>query len=240
MCITLLAFPTLLFVTLSRSPALATESEAALASPADVIVRPPSASDTGGIELPHEAPTPDDMGKKTLTEKATSAVADLVSGTRHSVYEFSAKSLDGKNVLLSDFKNQVAIVVNVASQCGYTDIHYRELEQLYKKYKDRGFTVLAFPSNQFGNQEPGTPAEIEKFARDTKHATFPLFEKVHVNGKDANALFVFLKNKFGIKVRVFFSFLFSLSLLGGHTFFERRYPPPLFFFLSRCQLPPGL
>ena len=95
---------------------------------------------------------------------------------------------------LSDFNKNVAIVVNVASQCGYTDVHYRELEQLYKKYKDRGFTVLAFPCNQFGNQEPGTPAEIEKFARQTKHATFPLFEKVNVNGKDAHPIYQFLKS----------------------------------------------
>jgi len=199
MFITLLAFPTLLFVTLSRSPtALAADSEVS-SSIVPIAGGPPGAADSAGIEMPHEAPTPDYTGKKTLTEKATSAVADMVSGTHHSVYEFKTKSLRGKEVALSDYKKKVAIVVNVASECGYTDVHYRELEQLYKKYKDQGFTVLAFPSNQFGNQEPGTPAEIEKFARDTKHATFPLLEKVEVNGKDANPLFVFLKHKFGIK-----------------------------------------
>jgi len=197
----LLAFPTLLFVTLSRSPSLAADSDAVVAGPADHGRMLAHAGGAAGVEMPHELPTPDDSasGKKSLTEKATSAVADLVSGTHHSIYEFKVKSIEGKEVPLSDFSKNVAIVVNVASQCGYTDVHYRELEQLYKKYKDRGFTVLAFPCNQFGNQEPGTPAEIEKFARETKHATFPLFEKVNVNGKDANPLFVFLKDKFGIK-----------------------------------------
>ena len=196
----LLAFPTLLFVTLSRSPSLAEDTDSVIPDPGGKSRMLAHAVGAEMGELPHEQPTPDvSAAKKSLTEKATSAVADLVSGTHHSIYEFKVKSLDGKDVALSDFNKNVAIVVNVASQCGYTDVHYRELEQLYKKYKDRGFTVLAFPCNQFGNQEPGTPAEIEKFARQTKHATFPLFEKVKVNGKDANPLFVFLKDKFGIK-----------------------------------------
>jgi len=194
-----LAFPTLLFVALSRGPSLAADSGNA------VVNQAPSSSVGHGqesvdTELPHELPTPDEaQQKKSLTQKAKEVVADLVTGTRHSVYDFKTKFLDGKDVSLSDFKNKVAIVVNVASNCGYTDVHYRELEILYQKYKDRGFTVLAFPSNEFGNQEPGTPAEIEKFARETKHANFPLFEKVHVNGKEALPLFAFLKDKFGIK-----------------------------------------
>lgn len=194
----LLAFPTLLVLTLSRSPALGPESDQAAVDSAGPLLAPKGLESISGVELPHELPTPDQK-TKTLTEKATSAVADLVTGTRHSVYEFKSKTIDGRNVALKDFANNVAIVVNVASTCSYTDVHYRELEQLYKKYKARGFTVLAFPSNQFGNQEPGTPAEIKKFARETKHATFPIFEKVLVNGKDANPIFLFLKDKFGIK-----------------------------------------
>ena len=197
----LLAFPTLLFVTLSRSPSLGTDGDSAITDPTGPLLAHPAVTvDSSGIEMPHELPTPDDtVAKKSLTEKATSAVADLVSGARHSVYDFKVKSLDGTDVALSDFRKKVAIVVNVASNCGYTDVHYRELEHLYQKYKDKGFTVLAFPSNQLGNQEPGTPEEIEKFARSVKHATFPLFQKILVNGKDANPLFAFLKDKFGIK-----------------------------------------
>lgn len=195
MFITVLAFPTLLFVALSRSPSLAADSGNAVAGQAPSLLG--RGSNSADIELPHELPTPDDDAhhKKTLNQ-----IADLVTGARHTVYEFKTKSLaDGKDVSLSEFKNNVAIVVNVASNCGYTDVHYRELEALYKKYKDRGFTVLAFPSNDFGNQEPGTPAEIVKFARETKHASFPLLEKVHVNGKESHALFAFLKDKFGMK-----------------------------------------
>jgi glutathione peroxidase len=126
-------------------------------------------------------------------------VDHLVSGTRHSAYEFEMTLIDGSKAPLSAYQGQVSLIVNVASKCSYTDVHYRQLEHLYNKYKDQGFTVLAFPSNDFGNQEPGSPQEIEQFVRKTKGATFPLFGKVAVNGKDADPFFEFLKDKFGIK-----------------------------------------
>ncbi|EEY63015.1 glutathione peroxidase, putative [Phytophthora infestans T30-4] len=89
----------------------------------------------------------------------------------------------------------VILVVNVASDCGYTDKNYRELQELYEKYHDEGFMVLGFPCNQFGGQEPGTAEDILKFAQEKYHVTFPLFNKVDVNGENAHPLFNFLKKK---------------------------------------------
>lgn len=228
----LLAFPSLIFLTLSRNPAYP-DNDKVVSEPngngplqAHPLAHPEGDAGLPGIVLPHEQPTPEKTGgTKTLTEKATSVVAELVTGgTPHSVYEFKSKSIDGKGLSLSNFKGSVAVVVNVASKCGFTDVHYRELEQLYKKYKDRGFTVLAFPSNQFGQQEPGTPAEIKKFASETKGASFPLFEKIDVNGEDADPLFVFLKGKFGMK-EVPWNFQKFLIDRSGQPY--HQYPPQI-------------
>jgi len=107
------------------------------------------------------------------------------------VYDFSAKTIDGKTRKLSDYKGKVLLVVNTASQCGFTP-QYKGLEALYKKYKDKGFAVLGFPSNQFGQQEPGPDTEIAEFCEMNFGVTFPLFSKVDVNGSDAHPLFKYL------------------------------------------------
>lgn len=111
-----------------------------------------------------------------------------------SVYDYSAKTLDGQDVSLADYRGQVLLIVNTASKCGFTP-QYEGLEALYKTYKDRGFTVLAFPCNQFGAQEPGDAAEIANFCSLTYDVTFPVMSKIDVNGADAHPLYRFLKKE---------------------------------------------
>ncbi|MEA2630026.1 MAG: glutathione peroxidase [Chloroflexota bacterium] len=108
-----------------------------------------------------------------------------------SVLGFSAKNIDGKVDDLSRFKGEVLLIVNTASQCGYTP-QYQGLEAIYEKYKGRGFEVLAFPSNEFGHQEPGPDAEIKLFCTSKYHVTFPLFAKIVVKGKGIHPLYQFL------------------------------------------------
>lgn len=110
------------------------------------------------------------------------------------VYDFSATSLDGENVDLSQYKGKVLLIVNVASKCGFTP-QYDGLQKLYEEYKDRGFAVLGFPCNQFGRQEPGSADEIKEFCSLTFNVDFPMFEKIDVNGNDAHPLYRFLKSE---------------------------------------------
>ncbi|USQ93665.1 glutathione peroxidase [Caulobacter sp. RL271] len=111
-----------------------------------------------------------------------------------SVYDYSAKTLDGQDVSLADYRGQVLLIVNTASKCGFTP-QYEGLEALYKTYKDRGFTVLGFPCNQFGAQEPGNAEEIANFCSLTYDVTFPVMSKIDVNGADAHPLYRFLKKE---------------------------------------------
>ena len=110
------------------------------------------------------------------------------------LFAFDVASADGGRVSLSRFRDQVLLIVNVASQCGFTP-QYAGLEALHRKYKERGFSVLGFPCNQFGRQEPGTDPEIQEFCRDGYDVTFPVFAKVDVNGAAADPLYVFLKSQ---------------------------------------------
>lgn len=108
-----------------------------------------------------------------------------------SPYEITATRIDGEAQSLSQYKGKVLLLVNVASKCGYTP-QYEGLEALYKEYKDRGFVVLGFPSNDFGGQEPGANEEIADFCRATWGVEFPMFEKLHVNGPDQHPLYELL------------------------------------------------
>jgi len=101
------------------------------------------------------------------------------------------KDIDGKETSLKAYSGKVLLIVNVASQCGYTR-QYEGLEKLYRTYKDRGFVVLAFPSNDFGGQEPGTEAEIKEFCSSKFDVSFPLFSKISVKGEDQHPLFAAL------------------------------------------------
>lgn len=109
-------------------------------------------------------------------------------------YGFAAKDIDGKNVSMSSYKNKVVLIVNTASACGFTP-QYAELQQLQEKYGKKGFTVLGFPCNQFGAQEPGSNAQVKSFAKSNYSVSFPLFSKVDVNGASADPLFDFLKSE---------------------------------------------
>lgn len=111
-----------------------------------------------------------------------------------SVYDYSAKTLDGQDARLADYRGQVLLIVNTASKCGFTP-QYEGLEALYKAYKDKGFTVLAFPCNQFGAQEPGNAEEIASFCSLTYDVTFPVLGKIDVNGPQAHPLYAYLKHE---------------------------------------------
>lgn len=111
-----------------------------------------------------------------------------------SVYGFSARSIDGHEVALEQYRNQVLLIVNTASHCGFTP-QYSALEALYRKERERGFTVLAFPCNQFGAQEPGSAGEIARFCTTQYGVSFPVFAKIDVNGGQAHPLYLFLKKQ---------------------------------------------
>ena len=107
------------------------------------------------------------------------------------VLDFTMKNIDGKPVPLSSYKGSVMMIVNTASECGYTP-QYETLQKLYDTYKDKGFKILAFPANNFGQQEPGTNADIKKFCSSKFHTTFDLFEKISVKGNDQHPLYKFI------------------------------------------------
>jgi glutathione peroxidase len=108
-----------------------------------------------------------------------------------SLYNFTLPSIDGKPMPLADFKGKVVLMVNVASQCGYTP-QYKGLEALYEKYKDQGFVILGFPANNFGAQEPGTNEEIKTFCTRKYSVTFPMYSKVSVKGEDQTPIYQYL------------------------------------------------
>ncbi len=109
-----------------------------------------------------------------------------------SLYDFDATTLDGQPAKLADQKGKVLLIVNTASECGFTP-QFAGLEALYEKYRDRGFAVLGFPCNQFGEQEPGSAEEIGAFCQKNYGVTFPMFEKIDVNGDTAHPLYKWLK-----------------------------------------------
>ena len=120
-------------------------------------------------------------------------------------YDFEANNIKGKTVSMKEYEGKTIVVVNTASKCGFTP-QYEGLEALYQKYKNQGLVILGFPCNQFGSQESGSSDEIEEFCQINYGVTFPLFEKIEVNGKDAHPIFKFLKSKqtggiFGSKIK---------------------------------------
>ncbi len=111
-----------------------------------------------------------------------------------SMYEFTMKDIDGKDVKLDAYKGKVALIVNTASKCGLTP-QYEGLQKLFDKYKDKGFVVLGFPANNFMGQEPGTEAEIKDFCNLKYNVTFPMFSKISVKGADQHPFYTFLTNE---------------------------------------------
>jgi glutathione peroxidase len=112
----------------------------------------------------------------------------------NSIYDFTVKLINGKEIQLSEFKDKVLLIVNTASKCGFTP-QFEGLEKLYSKYSDKGFTVLGFPCNQFKKQDPDTDGNIMSFCSLNYGVTFPMFSKIEVNGKNQHPLYKFLKEK---------------------------------------------
>jgi glutathione peroxidase len=141
------------------------------------------------------------------------------------IYDFRAKNLRGQEVSLSDFQGKVLLIVNTASKCGFTP-QYEALQTLYAKHEAQGFSVLAFPCNQFGAQEPEGEAKIGEFCATIFGATFPLFSKIDVNGPDAHPLYDFLKQeKPGILGTQRIKWNFTKFLIGRDGDVVARYAP---------------
>lgn len=133
-----------------------------------------------------DTPSPTDSSK--ASPEVESPTQETIAMSTNSVLDHEAKRITGETESLQTYEGKVVMVVNVASKCGFTG-QYEQLESLYDKYKDQGFVVLGFPSNQFGSQEPGSNAEIAEFCRSTYDVSFPMFEKVDVKGENAHPLY---------------------------------------------------
>ena len=142
-----------------------------------------------------------------------------------SVYDFSAQRLDGSEESLSAYRVQVLLIVNTASQCGFTP-QYAGLETLYENLHEDGLTILGFPCNQFGAQEPGSEAEIGQFCRANYGVTFPMFAKIEVNGERAHPLYKYLKDaKPGLLGTEAIKWNFTKFLIGKDGEPVARYAP---------------
>lgn len=129
------------------------------------------------------------LGVNLMTETATQ-----VKASTKSIHKFSAENIDGVDTSLEQFKGDVVLIVNTASKCGYTP-QYKGLQAIYEKYKDKGFKVIGFPTNDFGGQEPGSNEEIKEFCTLKYKVSFPMFAKITVKGEDKHPLYKFLTDK---------------------------------------------
>ncbi|HZZ30053.1 MAG TPA: glutathione peroxidase [Pirellulales bacterium] len=141
------------------------------------------------------------------------------------IYDIEVVAIDGRQQTLADFRGQSLLIVNVASRCGFTP-QYAGLESLYRQYKNRGFSVLGFPCDQFGHQEPGSEAEIQQFCTAKYEVSFPLFAKIEVNGPGTHPLYQFLKGeKSGILGTAAIKWNFTKFLLNRQGEVIQRYAP---------------
>tara|TARA_A100001388_G_scaffold201567_1_gene152668 strand:+ start:925 stop:1413 length:489 start_codon:yes stop_codon:yes gene_type:complete len=142
---------------------------------------------------------------------------------KESFYDFKAHDINGKEVSMSSFEGKVVLIVNVASGCGFTP-QYEGLQKLYDVHKEEGLEILAFPCNQFGEQEKGDGEEIKNFCEKNYSITFPIFEKVEVNGNDAHPIFKFIKEqKKGFMGTESIKWNFSKFLLSKNGEVIKRY-----------------
>jgi glutathione peroxidase len=130
----------------------------------------------------------------TLIASAALLFLQFKPGTMKTLYDFQAKTIDGKPFSFSSLKGKKVMIVNTASECGYTP-QYAELEELYKKYQGKNFVIIGFPANNFGGQEPGSNAEIKDFCKKNYGVSFQMMEKISVDGKDAHPLYQWLGQK---------------------------------------------
>ena len=129
---------------------------------------------------------------------AVAAMAMAATMSAQSIYDIKVKDMDGKEESMSEYKGKVLLIVNTATKCGFTP-QYEELQEIYDKFKDKGFVILDFPCNQFGEQAPGDIASIHQFCTEKYSTTFPQFDKIDVNGENESPLFAFLKSKQAFK-----------------------------------------
>ena len=141
-----------------------------------------------------------------------------------SLYDFSVKTRDGKDVSLKDYEGKVLLIVNTATGCGFTP-QYTGLQELYNKYKDQGLEILDFPCNQFLNQAPGSDEEIHTFCTGRFGITFPQFAKIDVNGKNEHPLYTFLKKQQGGKLGSRIKWNFTKFLIGRDGAVLKRFAP---------------
>jgi len=142
---------------------------------------------------------------------------------KESFYDFKANDINGKEVSMSSYEGKVVLIVNVASSCGFTP-QYEGLQKLYDEHKEEGLEILAFPCNQFGEQEKGDGEEIKNFCEKNYSITFPIFEKVEVNGNDAHPIFKFIKEqKKGFMGTESIKWNFSKFLLSKNGEVIKRY-----------------
>jgi glutathione peroxidase len=142
-----------------------------------------------------------------------------------SLYDIDIVTIDGKPQKMGVYRGKTLLIVNVASKCGYTP-QYAGLQTLYDKFKDRGFVVLGFPCNQFGQQEPSGETEIGQFCTRNYGVTFPMFAKIEVNGEDAHPLYKYLKSeKPGILGTEAIKWNFTKFLVGADGTVLKRYAP---------------
>lgn len=141
-----------------------------------------------------------------------------------SIYDFTAKSLAGEDVPLKRFEGQVLLIVNTASACGFTP-QYKGLEKLQQAFGPRGFSVLGFPCNQFGRQEPGDAAQIQQFCAANYAVSFPMFDKIDVNGGDAHPLYQYLRSEKSGLLGASIKWNFTKFLVGRDGEPVARYAP---------------
>ena len=140
------------------------------------------------------------------------------------IYTFTLNSIDGKPAPLADYKGKVILVVNVASQCGYTP-QYSALEAIYEKYKDQGFVVVGFPANNFGAQEPGTNEEIKTFCTRKYSVTFPIYAKISVKAPNQAPLYTYLTKDTGPGIRGDIQWNFTKFLVDRNGNVVQRFEP---------------
>ncbi len=139
-------------------------------------------------------------------------------------YDFSANKMNGQEIKMEEFKGKVILVVNTASKCGLTP-QFKELEELYKEYKDRGFEILGFPCNQFAKQDPGTNKEISEFCLINYGVSFTMFEKIDVNGETTHPLYKYLKSEAKGILNKEIKWNFAKFLIDSEGNVVKRYAP---------------
>ncbi len=140
------------------------------------------------------------------------------------LYDFNVRKMNGQEISMKEYKGKVLLVVNTASKCGLTP-QFKDLEKIYQEYKSRGFEILGFPCNQFANQDSGSNEEIHEFCKLNYGVSFNMFEKIDVNGENANPLYKYLKNEAKGLLSKEIKWNFTKFLIDDNGHVIKRYAP---------------